>query len=316
MSSRYVYAPHLTGDILLEVLRRSGKREKELWRERYADEMTYDAYHGRLWKARHGITSHPELFQHDIGQPLELDGDWIVLGDVQLPTTDYDFATLPAVVAEAHLSRPRQLLIVGDLMNMDAFSSYENEIGLPSFRQEVEAARTLLSEWLTVFDRVVWLAGNHERRISKRTGGAFLMEDLAALINARIETSNFDRAIIHTPNGDWLAAHGTEYSVNQLTVGDMLAGKYRMHVISHHQHHLAIGWNRYKQNVIVDNGGLFNTWFMSYARLNTSKKPNMAQGFTMLKGGYPHVFGREPFTNWQLWLKDVKLPKAKGKKAA
>lgn len=304
----YNDASHLTGDVLLSVWEHSGLPEKELWRKRYSGELNYNQFHGRLWRAKHGITSRPELFQHDIGEPLSLTGDWLIVGDVQLPSTDYDFAILPAVIAEYHLRKPRQLLIVGDLVNMDCFSAYENEIGLPAFRQEIDAARQLIGEWERVFDRIVWLAGNHERRISKRTGGAILMQDLAQMINTRIETSNFDRAIIHTPTGDWLAAHGTDYSVNQLSVGDWLAGKHRMHIIGHHQHHLAIGWNRYKQNVIIDNGGLFNEWYMAYVRLDTSKKPNMMQGFTMLRGGFPDVFSREPFTNWGRWL-DGKLKK-------
>lgn len=313
----YKSAPHLTNEILLAALERSGMREKEFWRKRYSDELNYNQFHGRVWKARKGITSKPELFQHDIGQPLELTGDWIIVGDVQLPTTDYDFAALPAVIGEYYLKPPRQLLIVGDLVNMDCFSHYENAIGLPAFREEMAAARQLILEWRSVFDRIVWLPGNHERRASKGTNAALLMEDLAHLVDTTVETSNFDRAIIHTPTGEWLATHGTEYSVNQLTVADQLAGKYRMNIIGHHQHHLAVGWNRYKQNVIIDNGGLFNSWYMAYVRLDTSKKPNMMQGFTMLRGGYPDVFSQEPFTDWARWLDVAQAKRVKrGKKKA
>lgn len=298
----YNNASHLTGEILLAVWQRSGLPEKELWRKRYSGELNYNQFHGRIWRAKHGITSRPELFQNDIGQPLELTGDWVIVGDVQLPTTDYDFAALPAIIGEYYLNKPRQLLIVGDLLNMDAFSKYEMEIGLPSFRQEINAARQLIAEWRTVFDRIVWLAGNHERRASKATGAAILMTELAMLIDSSIETSDYDRAIIHTPKGDWLVAHGANYSVNQLNVLDWIVFKYRMNVIGHHQHHCAIGWDRFKHNVIIDNGGLFNQWHMAYVQMNTTKSPNMMQGFTMLRDGYPDVFSQEPFTNWSRWL--------------
>ena len=45
-------APHLKGNTLLEELERSGLGEKALWRERYSDKLTYNAYHSRVWNAR------------------------------------------------------------------------------------------------------------------------------------------------------------------------------------------------------------------------------------------------------------------------
>lgn len=276
--------------------------QKEFWRAYLQDIMSYDAMHGKLWRAKLNITPRPELFQHAVGEPLKLTGDWIVLGDVQLPTTDYDFAILPAAIAKRHLSKPRQLLIVGDLLNMDCFASYEKEVGLPSFRQEIESARVLLMEWYKVFDRIVWLPGNHERRASRNTSASIMMEDLALLINAKIETSNLDHAIIETQNGEYRCVHGSEYGINQLTVADALAAKYRQHIISFHEHHCAIGYDRYGHNIILNGGGLFNQWYMAYTRLNTNKRANMKQGFVMLKNGYPYLFGKEPFTRWDDWL--------------
>lgn len=282
----------------------SGLRHKEFWRRHYADTLTYGQYCGRVWRARQNFKEPPP--GPDYGLPLQLTGDWMIAGDAQLPTTDWDFAALVGAVAHRYLKKPRQLLIVGDLLNMDAFAKYEQEIGLPSFRQEMTAARQLISEWFRTFQRIVFLPGNHERRASKATSAALLMEDLAMLIDQRMETSVYDRAIINTPTGQWLAAHGSDYSVNQLTVADMLAQKNRMHIIGHHQHHAAFGWDRFKHNVVIDNGGLFNQWQMAYVQLNTSKKPNMQQGFTMLRGGYPYVFSVEPFTDWDFWLPDAR----------
>jgi len=290
----------VNGHTLLQEMTDSGLPQKQFWRSRYADTMTYDSFHGYVFRARQKFKDPPPC--PDYGAILQLTGDWIIVADVQLPTTDWYFSTLPSAVALRYLKRPRQLVIVGDLMNMDAFSKYEQEIGLPAFRQEITAARQLIEEWYRFFDRIVYLPGNHERRASKGTSAAILMEDLALLINARLETSIYDRAEINTPTGKWLVAHGSDYGINQLTGADQLVQKSRMHVIGHHQHHLAVGWDRYKHNVAIDNGGLFNRWQMAYAMLNTSKKANMQQGFTMLRGGYPYVFSVEPFTDWDFWL--------------
>lgn len=302
-----------SGEALYKAYQASGLEvAREFWRQNLQDVMTYDALHGKLWRYGMRIKERPELFQHVIGDSIKLSGDWMVLGDVQLPTTDYDFAALPAAIARRYLKHPRKLLIVGDLVNMDCFSDYENEIGLPGFRQEVEAARVLLLEWYRVFDRIVYLPGNHERRFSKKSHGALLMQDLAMLIDSRMETSNLDHAIISTDQGEWFAGHGSDYSINQLTVADALASKYRRHVISFHEHHAALGWEKFGHNVIVNGGGLFNMWYMAYVRLNTSKKPTMKNGFVMLKNGFPYLFGKEPLTNWDDWLnvKAIQLRKA------
>lgn len=289
-------------DELFTRLQESGLPEKTFWKVYCSHAMTYDAFHGRIWRAKNKIPDASNLFTHDFGQPLALSGDWMIVGDVQLPTTDYNFAMLPAAIAQKHLKKPRQLLICGDLMNMDAFSAYENQIGLPGFRQEVEAARALLLTWYKVFDRIVWVSGNHEARISKRSHGSILMQDLGMLVNARVETSEFDRVVIDTSSGKWTVPHGSDYSINQLTIADALVAKYRTHIILHHQHHCSIGFDRYKHNIIIDNGGLFNSWHMAYVQMTTSKKANMQNGFTMLRDGYPHLFSREPFTDWDAWL--------------
>lgn len=287
---------------LLAELNASGMTEKEFWRAHYHSQMTYAAFHGRLWRARQGLKYEADMFTAVENNVLKLSGDWIVVGDVQLPTTNYEFAALPAAIAKRHLKKPRQLAIVGDLMNMDAFSAYASEIGMPAFRQEVEAARVLIAEWRKTFDRILWLPGNHERRISRMSGGSILMDDLRTIIDTSIETSDYDRAVIQSPTGDWLIAHGSNYSINQLVVADQLAQKYRMHVIGHHQHHCAAGWDRYKHNVVIDNGGLFNDFAMAYCQLNTSKSAVMMRGFTMLRNGYPYTFSEAPYTDWDYWL--------------
>lgn len=292
----------VSNDDLYQRLLDSKLPEKTFWKVYCSHAMSYDSYHGKIWRAKNKIIDMSHLFQHDIGKPLALTGDWIIIGDVQLPTTDYDFAILPAAIAKRHLKRPRQLLIAGDLVNMDCFSTYANEIGLPGFRQEIQAAKAIVGEWLKFFDRIVYTAGNHERRLSKQANGALLMEDLISIIGSRMETSNFDRVTIDTEQGVYTVPHGSDYSINQLTVADQLAQKYRTHIISWHEHHLAKGFDRYGHNIIVNGGGLFNEWYMSYVQLNTSKKARMKNGFVMLRDGYPYIFGKEPFTNWNDWL--------------
>jgi predicted phosphodiesterase len=244
------------------------------------------------------------LYGHDLGKPWRLDGDFVIVGDVHVSTTNWKFAQRPLQIAMKYLEKPRRLIIAGDIINGDAFSSYENVIPLPSFGIELKAARNFIERYLEVFDEIYLFLGNHDRRVQKGTNNAIEPEDLLRLIShdTRVKISHWGHCIIKTLKGEWRALHGSEYSVNQLVVADQLAQKYGQHIIGHHQHHLAIGWSRYKQYVIVDNGGLFDQDSMAYVQLDDNKRPRMANGFTLLKNGTPYLFGTEPFTDYNYWL--------------
>lgn len=302
-----------TGDVLLrewEACRSAFPSKAAWWRARYADVFTYPALLGRMWRARQklAVADAPALYGHDFGRPLELAGDWCIFGDVHCPTVDVDFAHLMLAVAERHLRRPRHAICAGDLFNMDCFSDYADIIGLPCFKQEVAAAQHFLAELLSVFDQLVILPGNHDRRAAKKTGAALLMRDLVALVTTspRVVVTEWGHVNVTTPAGVYRVCHGSEYSVNQLAVADLLAQKYACHVIGHHQHHLAKGMDRFKAHVVIDNGGLFDPSSLAYTLLDSSKKPRMAQGFTLLRGGFADVFGPYPYTNYDAWLPDAR----------
>ncbi len=290
---------------------KTGKRE--FWRK-HVQHMTYDAFHGLTWRyaQKMGFPPDPGLFDYDIGQTMTLRGNAMICGDVQLPTTDYWYAQLVAAIGKAHLRKPRRLIVAGDLFNLDSFSDYARVIGLPSFRNEMIAARQLLNEWLTVFDELIVAAGNHERRLSKKTGGELLMSELMAMVTTsqKVKTTNWGHVVITSGDQTYRVTHGTNYSVNQLVVADQLAMKFQQHIIAHHEHHCAKGWSRYGRYIVVNNGGLFDPAKMSYAMLDDSKSAAMKRGFTLLKDGYPHLFGEAPFTNWDMWLKDKPRRKA------
>lgn len=251
---------------------------------------------------KYGVEPRPDLFKVHIGTPIQLTGDWMVVGDVHVPCTDYDFAALMPLVAKKH--RVKNLLVVGDLYSMDAFSSYPKRIDHATWHQEKQAAIQLMKEWTRVFDRVVLLMGNHERRLEKLAEGAFDDSDIFSdlLGSGKVETSDFGWCTIETRSGTWRATHQRNYSKLQLRVASEMAWKYHMHIIAHHEHHFAMGWDRFKNYVVVNNGGLFDVSKFAYVNMDDSTSAGMAKGFTMLKDGCPHLFGEEPFTDWS-WLK-------------
>jgi hypothetical protein len=230
--------------------------------------------------------------------PITTTGDFMVIGDVHVPCTDYDFAKLVMLVAEKHAVK--KLVVAGDLFNMDAFSNYDVIVKQPSWADERDAARVLFKDWTSFFDEVYIIMGNHDRRMQKWTQGAFEANDIIGMVSTsdKLRVSNYGHLTVKSPSGDWLITHSKNYSVNQLTVASEIANKYQCNVISHHEHHAAIGWDKYKRYVIVNNGGLFAQSKLAYTQLDTNKMPNMMNAFTMLKNGVAKLYSKYPFTDW------------------
>jgi len=296
-------------DNLLSQLDTSGMSQKAFWREHYAQEMSYNAFHGRVWRAsQKNIIAQPELFRHDLGKPWVFDdhANAVIIGDIQLPTSSYDFMALPMAIGKAYLKRPRRLIIAGDLVNADAFSDYDADVPTPAMEQETTAGQAFFEEYLTVFDDIWWFLGNHDRRVGKRTQGALQPKHLLSMLthDKRVKVSHWGHCVIKNPNGgyNWRVTHGSEYSVNQLVVSDMMALKYQQNIILHHEHHLGRGFDRYGRYQIVNNGGLFDTTSMGYVVLDDNKKPAMIPGFSLMRSGYVDLLGPEGFTNWDAWI--------------
>jgi hypothetical protein len=239
----------------------------------------------------------------DLGTPLTLEGDWMIVGDVHVPTIDWGLAQLMVQVARKHLKHPR-LLIAGDYFSMDSFSNYEPTVSPPSLAQELKAGETLLKEWLGTFEQIVALMGNHDRRLTKKTHAAISGADVYRMMthDPKLTVSNFGWCIIQTPCGNYRVTHPRDYSTNQLAAVSEMANKYQSHVIGFHEHHLGKGWDRYGHWLVVNGGGLFDASQLAYAVLDDSKAPAMKPGFVLLKNGTPHVFGKSPYTNWSDWI--------------
>jgi hypothetical protein len=261
--------------------------------------ITYNALHSKLYRVRKKVKSRPELFNIQLGSAPLLTGDWMIVGDVQIPSTDYEFALLPALVAKKHLRKSRQLLIAGDFWNMDAFSTYPNIVPLPSWKEEMDAGGQLLCEWLEEFDRIVLLEGNHERRLVKLTNGEAWLEMFYR--DPRIEFTRYPYAVIQN-GSEWRVTHPKGYSKDPLKVANYLALKHQQNIISFHEHHFGLTYDEFGRHIIINGGGLFDPKKMAYVVMDDNKTPTMVPGFVMLKGGYPYLFGKDKLTDWSRWL--------------
>jgi hypothetical protein len=248
----------------------------------------------------------PALFDINIGQPFVLEGDFVLVGDVHAPTTDWELAMKVIDVGERW--GIRRLIIGGDMLNNDAFSHHPKTSDDIPYKQEAEAAAALLESWLDYFEEIIWISGNHERRFEKWLRGAKNIHDLKASIlpDSRIKTSRFGYCLIDTPQGRWRVTHPREYSRIRIRKANFLCNKFRTHIWSFHEHHLGMTWNESGHNVLINGGGLYESKVMEYVQLDDTTHPHMCKGFGVLRGGYPKLYGMPPFTNWE---EELSLPR-------
>ena len=240
---------------------------------------------------------------------LELD-DCVICADVQLPHTKDEWVDRLCAVGKQHLPKGnRTLVCAGDVVNMDAFSDYEPENPLPSLSQELGAADKFWKDVLRVYDTVYWFMGNHEYRATKRTKAQITPYLLARMVlgrhydEERTRISHWGYLFLNTSQGKWIVAHGKNYSVQSLSVGEWLSWKYNLNVISFHQHHLARGYDRFGRFQVIDGGGLFEQSQMGYAVTHASKSANMVNGFVLMKDSVAHLLGPDGFTDWRQLIK-------------
>jgi len=233
-----------------------------------------------------------------LGEAWRLSGDWLIVGDVHVPFTDWQWAE--RVLAVARQRKIRNLLIAGDFFDLSQFSLYIHVITPPTWAQEREAARIVLKAWLTWFHEIRIIMGNHDRRLQKFTAGAFEEADILALVttNQKVTINGRGFAVIDTPQGEWRITHPRNYSINRLTVASDLAAKHDQHILSFHEHHVGLGWDRYGRHCVVNGGCLVDPGKLAYVSLDDSKSAAMSNGFVTLINGVPTIYANEPITDW------------------
>jgi hypothetical protein len=232
-----------------------------------------------------------------------IEGDCVVAGDYQLPTTDWMIAEW---VYQVGLNTGiKNLILAGDWVNCDAFSTYTPFAPPINFFDECKASRALLSRYATHFDNIVLLIGNHERRLLKHFSGVLTTDEIMRHLSDDIPSfrvSMYPYAYVNSSGIKWRVSHPREYSIRPAEVGNTLAQKHQCNLILGHQHHVGKTVDRFGRYVIIDNGGVFKYESMAYVALEDSKSPVMHNGFTVIRGGVGHLITPYPaYTDLKEW---------------
>lgn len=242
----------------------------------------------------------------------------MIAGDIHIPSTKLGFLQRMCKVAERHMRGERILYIIGDLHNGDKDSKHAEYIPRLSRATELDMVGEVLQYLLGYFDIIRMTPGNHTRnRIFATLDGDITMDQVKRLIlpsredHDRLHISPYDTVLASSGGTEWAMHHQYQYRQNKLSIANDLAQKYLRNTIVFHQHHTAIGRDKYNRFTIVDCGGFHDSDMMSYTSIVPNTMPVMCNAFTYLQQGTAHLFTPYPtMTKWSDWLPDEQVLKA------
>jgi len=221
---------------------------------------------------------------------FRLSGDWVVVGDLHSPFTDWGLVSQVGGAAREH--GIDQLLVGGDAFDFRRYSQYAALVPDCVRGDEESGVRYALNVWAETFKEIRFISGNHDARLMRLLNGtlpADTIEDIFMGIlgnPANVKYSLYGYAIIDTPQGEWRITHPQNYSRNALAVGRKLAYKHRQHVACLHVHHSATGLDDSGQFVIADIGCLADPQKLAWVSMfDSASTPVMNQGYALLKDG-------------------------------
>lgn len=239
-------------------------------------------------------------------KPPRIDESCLLIGDSQIPFHDAHFINNVKQVAFAY--GVKVCGWVGDMIDMSAMSIFltqENK----DLKKELDEDEEYLCQLADGFERVVFLAGNHEDRIMRMLEhwmGAERLGKLLGLSGGIVEMSDY--YYIHIGN-TWQATHPKNTSRIAGRIPSILAEKYNRNTVSFHGHLTGQIQSMNGKLVGIDAGITADPLRLEYSMVRQSTYPVMTQGAViLLKDGdeyYPRVLNK--FTNWEFEIRTGEL---------
>ena len=211
---------------------------------------------------------------------------FLIASDWHVPYFDEDLAL--DLLSTAEKRQIKRLIIPGDFLNLDILSNF---ISFPyPLEKELSDARELMALLLEAFSEIIFIPGNHERRIIRKLNTPLPWAVFIKLISEseKIITSSHDYLILTTATGHWRICHPENFSRTKGSVAVQLADLYHQHIIAGHSHHLGLNISKSGLYIAIDCGGLFDEKRIEYVQ-GTNLLPGWNQGYVILDHGRPEL---------------------------
>jgi predicted phosphodiesterase len=228
--------------------------------------------------------------------PLEVQGDAVILADIHAPFHDADW--LDRVVSLALKRNVRQAVLAGDFADFNAFSSYGRDVGIDA-DAELDTLAALMDALIATFERVYYIAGNHDVRPLRVLGDVGLsVTSLMRLFAPRPDDKQFFTSDYHwcrlvSGGQTYQIEHPKNASVNAAFVPRKLAGKFGCHVIGAHGHTWGMTKDDSGRYWAIDSGVCADPLRLGYTQLVHSTRPVQMQGAVIVQGGLPLLLSPE-----------------------
>jgi len=208
----------------------------------------------------------------------------LILGDAEIPDHDADTFELAADVAERE--KIRTLIIAGDFVALDSFSTWKKSTGtVYNFANELAPAIESLKVFIKIFDNVIYITGNHERRISRQTDGNIILGYF--LEGLDVKFSEYAYCVLESSGERFLVCHPDNYSSQPCTVPRGLAVTNNMHVIAGHTHRQSFCLAPNGIHYAIETGHCRDVLRTQYKALRTNLHPEWQNGFVVVMDGVP-----------------------------
>lgn len=203
----------------------------------------------------------------------------------------------------------KRLIIAGDFMatDQDALNSWVsvfNDGRDMTYKNALNMGLSILKMFFNQFTEIFLIQGNHDDRVSRKTGG---MIDLGMFLEQTgAKYSQYAYMYLMTKRGPVYICHPKNYSANSAALGQKLynvttsPSNEKCHIVLGHTHQAQTGFSPDGLREIVALGCMRDPAKTKYISLSTTTHHQWSQGFLMIKNGFFHPLTRKG-TDWE-WL--------------
>ncbi len=210
---------------------------------------------------------------------LRLTGNLIVIGDLFIPMTRWEFVARMMTIAGRHLEKPRTIVLGGELISDQTIDDMERKFKISD---------QLLSYWATVFDNIYISPGSKLHRLVRRLRDDDSMEAIAkSLTNAheKVKMLPFERIEVKSGDQEWVVI-GRDRHHNS---PNHLAQKYQANVAMFNSNTLSRTRDQHNRYALITAGSM--------------RSDDQNNSFILLRNGVGHLLSTHPGeTDWKLWI--------------
>ncbi len=245
---------------------------------------------------------------------LRIDASVLVLGDLEIPHHEALFVNKCISLAKAW--GIRDLVLAGDAVHWASLSPFLESP--KNTDEEIETIGEYLPSIVRPFDRVWWIAGNHDRRpqwmLDRSIAAAkitrlLIPSKFAEEFASKVQVSDYFYAWVSsqpakTPGqGAWLIEHPKATSVVPVAAARKIAEAQGCCVAMFHNHLLGISPTPDGKRLAVEGGCACDPERLEYYQLRHTTRPKMVIGALILrKVGdvfYPTLLSQWTDFNWE-----------------